>query len=89
MLKVCSLGTKFGREEELGALKRLDEQACLLERCASGRSIEELIAEERRLSQSYEGRSVFGWARAAAISGETSRGERGDDSQPMVIEPTQ
>jgi hypothetical protein len=53
---------KLGREEELGALKRLDEQARRLERHASGPSVEALIAEERELSHSYGGRSVFGWA---------------------------
>ncbi|MEA2903623.1 MAG: uncharacterized protein QOI12_1010, partial [Alphaproteobacteria bacterium] len=49
-----------GREEELGALKRLDEQARRLERHATGPSVEALIAEERELSHSYGGRSVFG-----------------------------
>ena len=88
-MKSAVQNAKLEHEEELGALKRLDQQARLLEQCASGRPLEELIVEERRLSHFYEGRSVFGWARAAAISGETSSGERGDDSQPMVIEPTQ
>jgi len=89
VMKSAVQNAKLGLEEELGALKRLDQQARLLEQCASGRPLEELIVEERRLSHSYEGRSVFGWARAAAISGETSSGGRGDDSQPIVIEPTQ
>ena len=89
VMKSAVQNAKLGLEEELGALKRLDQQARLLEQCASGRSIEKLIAEERQLSHSYEGRSVFGWARAAATSGETSSGERGDDSRPMVIKPIQ
>ena len=89
VMKSAVQNAKLGLGEELGALKRLDQQARLLEQCASGRSIEKLIAEERQLSHSYEGRSVFGWARAAAISGETASGERGDDSRPMVIKPIQ
>jgi hypothetical protein len=52
---------KLGREEELAALKRLDEQARRLERVASGPSIEAMIADERERSASYAGRSVFGW----------------------------
>jgi hypothetical protein len=52
---------RLGREEELGALKRLDDQARRLERHANGPSVEQLIAEERRHSHSYGGRSVYGW----------------------------
>ena len=36
---------KLGREEELGALKRLDGQARVLERYVAGPSVEELIAD--------------------------------------------
>jgi len=52
---------KLGRDEELGALKRLDEQARTLERHASGASVEERMAQERSHSHAYGGRSVFGW----------------------------
>ena len=51
---------KLGHTEELAAIKRLDEQARLLERHASGPSVEALIAEERARSPEYGGRSVFG-----------------------------
>ena len=61
-LKSAVHAAKLGREEELGALKRLDEQARLLEQEASGPPVEELIADERDRSHAYEGRSVFGWA---------------------------
>jgi hypothetical protein len=61
VLKSAVQNAKLGREEELAALKRLDDQARLVERHTSGRSVEALIAEERRLSHSYAGRSVFGW----------------------------
>ena len=62
VLKSAVHAAKLGREEELGALKRLDEQARLLEQEASGPPVKELIADERDRSHAYEGRSVFGWA---------------------------
>jgi uncharacterized protein len=61
VLKSAVRNAKLGREEELAALKRLDDQARLLERPMSSSPVEALIAEERRLSHSYAGRSVFGW----------------------------
>jgi hypothetical protein len=63
VLKSAVSNARLGRDEELGALKRLDAQARLLEHHASGPPVEELIAEERARSHSYGGRSVFGWAR--------------------------
>jgi uncharacterized protein len=61
VLKSAVRRAKLGREEELAALKRLDDQARHLERRATGPSVAAVIAEERRLSHSYGGRSVFGW----------------------------
>jgi uncharacterized protein len=61
VLKSAVQSAKLGREEELAALKRLDDQARLVERHASGPPVEELIAQEQRLSHCYGGRSVFGW----------------------------
>lgn len=51
---------KLGNEERLDALRRLDAQARRLERSAAGASVDAVILEERRLSHSYGGRSVFG-----------------------------
>ncbi len=48
VLKSAVLKAKLGRDEELAALKRLDDQARRLERSAAGPSVEALIAEERR-----------------------------------------
>jgi uncharacterized protein len=62
VLKSAVQAAKLGREEELGALRRLDAQARLLEQKASGPPVEELLADERDRSHVYEGRSVFGWA---------------------------
>jgi hypothetical protein len=66
VLKSAVSKATLGREEELGALKRLDEQARLLEQHASHPHVEELIAQERERSHLYGGRSVFGWAQRSA-----------------------
>jgi hypothetical protein len=64
MLKAAMQKAKLGRDDELGALKRLDDQARRLERHASGPPVEALIDRERRESHTYGGRSVFGWEQA-------------------------
>jgi hypothetical protein len=51
----------LGAPEELAAVKRLDAEARRLEQAATGPGVPELIAEERRRSHAYGGRSVFGW----------------------------
>jgi hypothetical protein len=79
VLKSAVHAARLGREEELDALKRLDAQARLLEQEALGPRVEELITQERRLSHSYGGRSVFGWAKPAEIS-ERPRAERAPSS---------
>jgi hypothetical protein len=61
VLKSAVAKARLGRDEELAALKRLDDQARLLERDATGPGVAALIAEERRDSHLYGGRSVFGW----------------------------
>ncbi len=61
VLKTAVVNAKLGREEQLQALKRLDDQARRLERHASGPSVEALIAGEMRVSHRYDGRTVFGW----------------------------
>jgi hypothetical protein len=60
VLKSAVRKARLGREEELGALERLDEQARRLERHARGPSVETLIAQELDRSHSYGGRSIFG-----------------------------
>ena len=61
VLKFVVQKAKLGRDEDLGALQCLDEQARKLERHARSPSVEKLIAEAGDLSHSYGGRSVFGW----------------------------
>jgi uncharacterized protein len=72
VLKSAVSNAKLGREEELGALQRLDEQARKLEREASGPALQDFIAEERERSHSYGGRSVFGREQPAAEGSEKS-----------------
>jgi hypothetical protein len=60
VLKSAVHNARLGREEELAALKRLDDQARRLERHASGLSVGDYLADERRQSHAYGGRSVFG-----------------------------
>jgi len=66
VLKSAVRSAKLGREEELQALKRLDDQARRLERTVQGPSLESFIATERTASPSLGGRSVFGWERDVA-----------------------
>jgi hypothetical protein len=67
VLKSAVSNAKLGREEALGALRRLDEQARLLERHVRGHSLGEQITAERVASNAYGGRSVFGWEPPADV----------------------
>jgi len=66
-LKTAVQNARLGREEELGALKRLDQQAKQLEVWARAPSFEAVLAAERQLSPAYGGRSVFGWESEAGL----------------------
>lgn len=61
VLKQAVSQARLGNEEKLQAIRRLDVQARLLEPSATGPSLEDYIAGERRDSHGYGGRSVFGW----------------------------
>jgi hypothetical protein len=61
VMKAAVEKAKLGQDDRLAALKRLDDEARRVERRADGASVPEVIAEERRLSHAYGGRSVFGW----------------------------
>jgi len=61
VLKSAVRNAKLGSAEELSALRRLDAQARQLERCASGLSVEAMIAEQRERSHTFGGRTVWGW----------------------------
>jgi len=85
VLKSAVANAKLGREEELGALKRLDAQARLLERHATGPTLDQHLAAERTASHRYGGRSVFGWepapaARASADQPDLGLGDRPEET---------
>ena len=61
-LKNAVQKAKLGRDEQLSALRRLDDQARQLERTVSGPPLQNLIETERARSQEYGGRTVFGAA---------------------------
>jgi hypothetical protein len=61
VLKSAIRNARLGREEELAAIRRLDDQARRIERREKGPSVDDYIAEERRMSHAYGGCSVFGW----------------------------
>src|SRR4030081_778236 len=63
VMKSAVRNAKLGRDEEMHALKRLDDQARRLERTAQGPALESYIATERAASPLLDGRSVFGWER--------------------------
>jgi hypothetical protein len=66
VLKQAVRSAKLGREEELAALRRLDDRARHLEHYAKGPSLAAVLAEEREQSHRYGGRSVFGWEKPVA-----------------------
>jgi len=69
VLKTAVEQAKLGRDEKLGAIRRLDEQARRLERHSSGPSLDAVLAEDRRRSHELGGRSIFGWEPPAAEAG--------------------
>src|SRR5712671_7779692 len=68
VLKSAVLKARLGREEEIQALKRLDDQARDLERTASGPTLETFMVAETAASPALGGRSVFGWEQDLAKS---------------------
>jgi uncharacterized protein len=61
VMKKAVQKAKLGQKDMLAALKRLDDEARRVESGAAGAPVADVIAEERRLSHSFAGRSVFGW----------------------------
>jgi hypothetical protein len=59
VLKQAVSHARLGREEKLGALKRLDAHARRLERTARGPTFEKHVENERALASSLGGRTVF------------------------------
>ena len=61
VLKEAVGKAKLGQSDELHAIRQLDGQARILEREATGPSLDAYLAKERVQSASLGGRSVFGW----------------------------
>ncbi|ESX97402.1 DUF763 domain-containing protein [Mesorhizobium sp. LNJC405B00] len=76
VLKSAVGKAKLGREEELGALKRLDGESRRLERYVTGPSLKEIVAGEFDQSHLLGGRSVFGWEGAAESDDGSDRGRQ-------------
>jgi hypothetical protein len=68
VLKSAVRKAKLGQNEELSALKRLDDQARKLERVAAGPTLDAFVSTEFERSHDYAGRSVFGWETPSAHS---------------------
>ena len=67
VLKSAVQKARLGRDEEMQALKRLDDQARRLERTATGPTLETHIENERNASPFLDGRSVFGWEASLSL----------------------
>jgi hypothetical protein len=74
VLKLAVQKAKLGRDEEMQALKRLDDQARQLERISTGPLLDAFVAAERSASASLGGCSVFGWEEGIAKTDEASWG---------------
>lgn len=59
VLKYAIAKARLGNNEEIDAMRRLDRHSKLLERTATGPTLPEYIAEERRMSPVYGGRTVM------------------------------
>lgn len=68
VLKSAVQKGKLGRQEELHALERLDNQSRQLEQYATGPDLQEIVAGEFKQSAEWAGRSVFGWEPVEASS---------------------
>ena len=68
VLKSAIDRARLGNDERLDAIRRLDDQARRLERAATGPTLPEFVATERRRSHDYGGLSVFGPEPAPAPS---------------------
>jgi uncharacterized protein len=67
VMKSAVLKAKLGRDEEMQALQRLDNQARRLEATAEGPALQSFLASERAASPALGGRSVFGWEKDLAV----------------------
>ncbi len=69
VLKSAVAKARLGESEALAAIRRLDDQARAMERYASGPTVDDFIAEERRRSHAYGGMTVSGPALPPSAGG--------------------
>jgi hypothetical protein len=74
VMKSAVSKARLGREEELQALRRLDDQSRQLEKYVTGPDLKEIVAGEFSRSHEWGGRSVFGWEPAEEVPGDRRRG---------------
>jgi hypothetical protein len=87
VLKSAVANAKLGREEKLDAVRRLDAQARKLERDATGPSFEQHLADERRSSYLYGGRTVMGWAAPPSADAPSRREKRDSGAGRAAVAP--
>ena len=83
VLKAAVDKAKLGNEERLDALRRLDREQRRLERHATGPDFAAHLAEERRRSHDYGGRSTYGWEPPPALTRPPSA-DRPRDRRPPI-----
>jgi len=88
VLKSAVGSAKLGKDEKLDAVRRLDAQARKLERDATGPSFEQHLAEERRDSHLYGGRTVMGWAAPPSADAPSRWEERDGGARRAAVAPS-
>jgi hypothetical protein len=88
VLKSAVAQARLGNEERLQAIRRLDRQARLLERTATGPSLDALTAAELRRSHGFGGRSVLGWEPPPLAHAVAEGGARRDSAGRVRVGPT-
>jgi len=79
VLKQAVAAAKLGETEKIDAIRRLDEQARLLEGAATGPSLDDFLEAERDASHRYGGRDILGPA--------SRRGRRSDPARAQLRLP--
>jgi hypothetical protein len=90
VMKSAIQNARLGLDEELAAIRRLDDEARRAEKHDSAPGFDTVMAEEWRHSHDYGGRSVFGWEPApaparTALATRTARPLRKSDKSGSLL----
>ena len=85
VLKSAVLKAKLGQDEELGAVRRLDEESRRLERFAKGPSVEAMIVDERARSQNMVAAACSDGSPRRSTRTKTPAEGWGDWHNPMSV----